>query len=131
MKKLAVLFVLSIPALGLCASLSEQINRATTQALAKNAVQVQVKLAKPVYMSDVMFRPIRGGKDTVIRVDYKQTKCTGRLSAQKTHVVVPASCVASEKYKAAQIHLTFADGSQVKKSGKAVQMQNQVAHIRL
>lgn len=131
MKKLAVLVVLSIPTLGLCASLSEQINRVAAQALAKSSVQVHVKLAKPVYMSDVMFRPVRGTKDTVIRVDYKEQKCTGRLSAQKTHVVVPASCVVDEKYKAAQIHLTFADGSQVKKSGKAVHVQDNVAHIRL
>ncbi len=131
MKKLAVLVVLSIPALGLSATLSEQINRAAANAFAKSTVAVQVKLAKPVYMSDVMLRPVRGTKDTVISVDYKQAKCTGRLSAQKTHVIVPASCVQDEKYKAAQIRLTFADGSQVKKSGKAVQVQNQVAHIRL
>lgn len=131
MKKLAVFVVLSIPALGLSATLSEQLERVTAQALAKRTVAVQVKLAKPVYMSDVMFRPIRGGKDTVIRVDYKQTKCTGRLSAQKTHVVVPALCVATEDYKAAQIQLTFADGSRIKKSGKAVQVQNNVARIAL
>lgn len=131
MKKLAVLFILSIPALGLSTTLSEQLERAATQAFAKSTVQVHVKLAKPVYMSDVMFRPVRGGKDTVIRVDYKQTKCTGRLSAQKTHVVVPMLCVVSEDYKAARIELTFADGSQIQKSGEAVKVQKNVAHIRL
>ena len=131
MKKLAVLFILSIPALGLSTTLSEQLERAAARALAQNTVAVQVKLAKPVYMSDVMLRLVRGGKDTVIRVDYKQAKCTGRLSAQKTHVVVPMLCVVSEDYKAAQIRLTFADGSQIKKSGKAVQVQNNVAHIHL
>ena len=131
MKKLAVLFVLSIPALGLSTTLSEQLERVATQALAKSCVQVHVKLAKSVYMSDVMFRPVRGTKDTVIRTDYKQIKCTGHLSAQKNHVVVPASCVVSEDYKAAQIRLTFADGNQIQKSASAVKLQNKVAHIAL
>ena len=131
MKKLVTFIILSIPALGLSATLSEQLTRATAQAFAKSTVQVQVKLAKPVYMSDVMLRPIRGGKDTVIRVDYKQTKCTGRLSARETHVYVPLSCVQDEKYKAAQVHLTFADGSQIKKSGKSVEVQEKLARIRL
>ena len=131
MKKLAVLVVLSIPALGLSATLSNQLERTAAQALAKSSVQVQVKLAKPVYMSDVMFRPVRGGKDTVIRVDYKEQTCTGRLSVQKTHVIVPSSCVVEDKYKAAQVHLTFADGSSIKKSGKSVEVQQKLAHIRL
>ena len=131
MKKFVVLFVLSIPALGLCTVLSEQLERATARTLAKSVVAVHVKLSKPVYMSDVMFRPLRGAKDTVIRLDYKEQICTGRLSAQKTHVVVPARCVSNEEYKATQIRLIFADGSQIKKSGKAVAVQNKVAHIRL
>lgn len=130
MKKLVVLFILSIPALGLSATLSEQLERTTAAALAKSSVQVHVKLAKPVYMSDVMFRRPRG-KDVVIRVDYKEQKCTGRLSAQKTHVVVPASCVQDGNYKAAHVNLIFANGKQVKKSGKAVKVQNKLAHIRL
>ena len=130
MKKLAVLFVLSIPAFGLSTTLSEQLERVTTQALAKSSVQVHVKLAKPVYMSDVMFRRPRG-KNVVIRVDYKEQKCTGHLSAQNTHVILPASCVQEGNYKAAQVNLTFANGKQVKKSCKAVQLQDELAFVRL
>ncbi len=131
MKKIAVLFVLSIPALGLSTTLSEQLERTAAQALAKITVQIHVKLAKPVYMSDVMFRPVRGTKDTVIRVDYKEQTCTGRLSVHKTHVLLPTSCVQDGNYKAAQVHLTFADGSSIKKSGKSVEVQEKLAHIRL
>ncbi len=130
MKKLAVLFILSIPALGLSATFSEQLERVTAQALAKTAVQVHVKLAKPVYMSDVMFRRPRG-KNIVIRVDYKEQKCTGRLSAEKTHVIVPVSCVQNSKYKAAQVHLTFFNGKQIKKSGKSIEIQDELALVRL
>ena len=131
MKKLVVILLLSIPALCWAQNLSTQLERIAVNAVAKSAVQVHVKLAKPVYMSDVMFRPVRGGKDTVIRIDYKEQKCTGRLAAQKTHVVVPVSCVQDEKYKATQVRLTFADGSQLKKPGKVVQVQDELAHIRL
>ena len=130
MKKLVVLFVLSIPAFGLSATLSDQLERVAAQTLAKSSVQVHVKLAKPVYMSDVMFRRPRG-KNVVIRVDYKEQKCTGHLSAQETHVVVPVSCVQAGNYKAAQVNLTFANGKQVKKSGKSVKVQDELAFVRL
>ena len=131
MKKLAVLFVLSLPAWCAADRFSDQLTRATAHALAKSTVQVHVKLAKPVYMSDVMFRPVRGTKDTVIRTDYKEQTCTGHLSAQETHVLVLLSCVVDDKYKAAQVSVKFADGSWVKKSGKAVEMQDKFAVIRL
>lgn len=130
MKKLAVLFVLSIPALGLSATFSEQLERAAAQAFANHTVAVQVKLAKPIYMSDVMYRPVRG-KDTVIGTDYKQTRCIGRLSAPETQVVVPLACVQDGKYHAVQIKLLFADGSQIQKSGHAVIKQQKWALIRL
>jgi len=131
MKKLAILFVLSIPALCAAGTLNDNLARITANALAEVTVQVRVKLAKPVYMSDVMFRPVRGGKNVVVRTDYKEQKCTGRLSAQKTHVVVPVSCAVAEDYKVEQVSLTFADGKQVKKSGKAVELKDKSAHIRL
>ncbi|MBP5404201.1 MAG: hypothetical protein J6Y17_03830 [Elusimicrobiaceae bacterium] len=130
MKKLVLLIVLTLPTLGGAHNLSEPVNRATAKAIAATAVQVYVKLAKPVYMSDVMFRPVRG-KDTVIRVDYKEQTCIGRLSAKKTYVVVPLSCVADEKYKAAKINLVFANGLPVQKTGNAVENQGKVAYIRL
>lgn len=130
MKKLVVLFVLSIPALGLCATLSEQINRAAANAYAQSTVQVQVKLAKPVYMSDMMFRRPRG-KDVLIRTDYKENTCTGRLSAQRTHVIVPVACVQDRKYKVEQIRLTFADGRKIKKSVQALHLHEKSAHIAL
>ncbi len=112
-------------------SFLQPVERATARALAKSAVHVQVTLAKPVYMSEVMFRPVRGGKDTVIRVDYKQAACRGRLSAQKTYVQVPASCIAYEKYEVSQVNLTFADGRRVTKTGKSVEQKNQTAWIKL
>lgn len=117
----------------LCAALtfSEKLDRAATRALAQTAVKVHVTLAKPVYMSEVMFRPVRGGKDVVVRTDYKEQTCTGRLSAQKTHVAVPVSCVQNEQYKAEQITLTFADGRNIQKSAQAVRLHKQAAHIFL
>ena len=130
MKKLVFLIMLSIPAWCMAAQLDKSVNRAAAKALAKTAVRVQVQLAKPVYMSEVMFRRPRT-QDTVISVDYKQVICTGRLSSQKTHVYVPLACVQDEKYKAASVRLTFADGQQVKKSGKDVEMQAKFARIRI
>lgn len=130
MKKLAVLFVLSIPALCAAATLSEKVNRAAANALAQVAVQVRVKLAKPVYMSDLMLRPVRG-KDVVIRTDYKEQTCTGRLSTQGTQVSVPLSCVQDGNYKAEQISLTFADGRRVKKSSRSLRLHENSAQIAL
>ena len=130
MKNLVAVIILSVPALCAATTLGERLERATASTLAKSTVHVQVKLAKPVYMSEVMFRPVRG-RDTVIRVDYKQTKCSGRLSAQKTHVYVPLSCVMQGKYRASKIALTFYDGRQVQAFGKSVEMLEDKAFIRL
>ena len=130
MKKLAVLIILSIPAWGVAHHLGRFIDHATARALTQSTVEVRVKLAKPVYMSEVMFRPVRG-RDTVIRIDYKEQTCTGRLSVHKTHVVVPSSCVQDGKYKVTKISLTFANGHQVKKTGQSVQVQDKLANIRL
>ena len=131
MKKLVVMLLLSIPALGAAYNLNEQVNRAAADALAKMQVQVHVKLAKPVYISDVMLRPMRGGKDTVIRTDYKVQTCTGRLSVQKTYVRVPASCIKVKNYTVSQIRLTFADGRQIQKSARAVIEQQKQTLILL
>ncbi len=132
MKKLVLISLLSVPALCVANQLTDQITRATARALAQNNVKVEVKLAKPVRMSDVMVRPVRGGRDIVIRVDYKEKICTGRLSAQNKDVVVPAQCVASEgDYHLSTMRLTFADGRQVVKQKKALQTQGQIARIRL
>ena len=130
MKKLAALVVLSIPMWGIAATFSEKLDRTLANALAKITVQVKVTLAKPVYMSDVMFRRPRGA-NVVIRTDYKEQTCTGRLSAQETHVYVPLSCVQDGKYKAEEISLTFADGRRVKKSAQALHLHKNSAHIAL
>lgn len=130
MKKLVVLCMLSIPVLSMAQDLSESVSRMAANAFTRNTVKVDVKLAKPVYMSDLMCRPVRG-EDMVVRVDYKQTTCTGILSAQKTQVYVPLSCVADGKYKASQINLTFADGSRVSKNHKSIKYQGKRAFIRL
>ena len=132
MKKLVLISLLSVPALCVANHLNDQITRATNRAFAKNTVKVEVKLAKPVHMSDVMFRPVRGGKDVVIRVDYKEKSCTGRLSEHGKEVVVPAQCVASEgAFLLSKMRLTFADGRQVVKQKKALQTQGPIARIRL
>lgn len=130
MKKLVLSIILSFPVLCTAHNLNNQLTRKVTNALAQSAVQVHVKLAKPVHMSDVMLRPVRG-KDTVIRVDYKEQTCVGRLSAKKTYVVVPLSCVADEKYKATKINLVFANGQPIQKTGNAVKNQGKVAYIHL
>ena len=130
MKKLVVLFVLSIPALGLSTTLSEQLERVTAQVLSASSVQVRVKLAKPVYMSDVMFRRPRC-KNVVIGFDYKQVQCRGYLSAQGTQVYVPLSCVSDKNYKAAEVSVIFPDGKKISKSGTHVQYQSKIALIRI
>lgn len=128
MKKLLSILVVTFPLLSYAqnSALNQAVDRAVSTQT--SFVKVWVKLAKPVYMSEVMFRRPRC-KDTVIRVDYKEQKCTGRLSAQKTHVWVPASCVKDGKYNAAQVKMTFADGSSIQKSAQAVQTVGQQARI--
>lgn len=130
MKKLAVLVVLSIPLCGIATTLSGKLDRTLTNAFTRMTVRVKVTLAKPVYMSDVMFRPVRG-KDVVIRTDYKEQTCTGLLSTQEMHVYVPLSCVQDANYKAEKINLTFADGRSVKKSAQALHLHENSAHIVL
>ena len=130
MKKLAVLIVLSVPVLCAATTLSETLNRVLTAAQAKMTVHVKVTLAKPVYMSDVMFRRPRG-TNVVIRTDHKEQTCTGRLSAQETHVYVPLSCVQDGKYKAEEISLTFSNGRHVKKTAEALHLHENFAHIAL
>lgn len=132
MKKLVLISLLSVPALCVANQLTDQITRATNRAFANNTVKVEVKLAKPVRMSDVMVRPVRGGHDMVIRVDYKAKACIGRLSEHGKEVVVPAQCVASEgAFFLSKMRLTFADGRQVVKQKKALQTQGPIARIRL
>lgn len=130
MKKLMMLLLLSIPLCSVAQNLNKRIERAAARMLAKNTVAVEVKLAKPVYMSDVMYRRPRG-KNVVIRVDYKQTHCRGRLAEQQTQVYVPLSCVAEDDYKAAEVFITFFDGKKIHKSGKHVQYQDKIALIRI
>ena len=130
MKKLAILFILSLPAWCAADHLGDQLIRATAHAFAKSTVQVHIQLAKPVYMSDVMFRRPRG-KNVVIYTDYKEQTCTGRLSAQATHVSVPLSCVQDDKYKAEKISLTFADGRRINKTAQALHVHEKSAHIVL
>ena len=128
MKKLVCLLVVLSPLFVHAQNntLNQAVDRAVTAQT--SFVKVWVKLAKPVYMSEVMFRRPRC-KDTVIRIDYKELECTGRLSAQKTHVWVPASCVKDGKYNASRIKMTFADGSSIQKSAEAVQTVGQQARI--
>ena len=130
MKKLIMLLLLSIPLCCVAQSLNKRIERAAARVLAQSTVVVEAKLAKPVYMSDVMYRRPRG-KDVVIRIDYKQAQCRGRLSAQQTQVYVPLSCVADDDYKAAEVFITFSDGKKIHKSGKHVQYQDEIALIRI
>ena len=135
MKKISILLAVSLLTPGLFAQkvpLSKQIERAVAQAVAgrDTYVSVQVKLAKPVYMSDVMFRRPRC-KDMVIRVDYKQKSCTGQLSARQEYVSVPSSCVEDGKYRAAKVIVAFADGQKVTKSRKDIQTRKNSARIYL
>ena len=130
MKKLVTVFVLSLPVCVTALSLSTKVERVVAKTVANNTVQVQVKLAKPVYMSDLMVRRPRC-KDMVIRVDYKQAQCAGFLSSDKTYVAVPLSCVQDGKYQAERVDLAFADGTQVHKTAKSLQTNNETATIRL
>ena len=128
MKKLVCLLVVLSPLFA--QAQNSALNQAVDRAVSTQTsfVKVWVKLTKPVYMSEVMFRRPRC-KDTVIRIDYKEQECTGRLSVQKTHVWVPASCVQDGKYNASRVKMTFADGSSIQKSAEAVQTVGKQARI--
>ena len=130
MKKLVIALLFTAPAWCVAQNLNGQLERMTARALVQSVVAVEVKLAKPIHMSDVMFRRPRG-KDVVIRVDYKQARCTGYLSAQNTYVYVPVSCVEDEGYKASHLSLTFADGNKIQRSGKNVEYRGKVALVRI
>ena len=135
MKKISILLAVSLFTPGLFAQkmpFSVSIERAVAQAVANQdaSVSVQVKLAKPVYMSDVMFRRPRC-KNMVIDMDYKQKSCMGRLSARKDYVSVPTSCVKDGKYHAFRVTLSFTNGKKVTKSGKDIKFQKEGARIYL
>lgn len=130
MKKLVVCMLLSLPAWGIAQPVSTAVERAAARAVAQHTVHVRVQLAKPVYMSDVMYRPVRG-KDMIIRTDYKEQKCVGILAAQKTQVLVPSSCVSDEEYRVFRINIFFPNGKRVTKAGKSIEVQERVARIRL
>ena len=124
MKKLAVLIILFFPAWCMAQDLNKSLARAVESAFIRQQVKVDIKFAKPVYMSDVMLRPVRGGKDTVIRKDYKQVTCFGRLSKLGTYVYVSTSCVTEKKYHIEKVRLTFADGTIVEQLGSSVRRKD-------
>ncbi len=113
-------------------SLDKQVQRAVLQALSlgKNEVLVNLKFAKPVYMSDLMLRRPRV-KDMVIRVDYTQKSCRGVLDQSGDRVYVPVNCVKQDGYKVADVQLTFANGTKVKKTGTSIEKKGDVAQIYL
>ncbi len=121
-----VLFAQQVP------SLNKQIQRTVLQmlSLGKNEVLVSLKFAKPVYMSDVMFRRPRG-KDMVIRVDYKQKSCRGVVDQSGDRVYVPVTCLKQDGYKVSNVQLTFANGTKVKKTGTSIEKKGDVAQIHL
>lgn len=128
MKKLVILMMLSLPVVSAAQTLEQRVQRMATQAITRMTVKVSVKLAKPIYMSDVMFRRPRG-KNIIIGTDYKQATCTGVLSDKQ--VYVPASCVVDKNYQPSRVTLTFADGHNVHKAGQSVKQIGDVAVIAL
>ena len=130
----------TIPLLGLCVMLfplfgyaqNSALDKALDRAVAAQtaSVHVWVRLAKPVYISDVMFRRPRG-KNIVIRTDYKEKQCLGRLSAQEKQVYVPLACVAEDKYRADEMRITFANKQTVQKSANDLQFTKTAAYIKL
>ena len=128
MKKLVVFMLLSIPVVSVAQSFEQRVQRAIAKAAVRPTVKVSVKLAKPVYMSDVMFRRPRG-KNMVIGTDYKQNTCTGVVSDKQ--VYVPATCVVEKEYRPTQVILTFANGRNVQKAGRSVKRMGDVAVIAL
>ena len=128
MKKLVIFMLLSIPIVSVAQSFEQRFQRTIAQAAVRPTVKVSVKLAKPIYMSDVMFRRPRG-KNMVIGMDYKQNTCTGVVSNKQ--VYVPATCVVEKNYHPAQVTLTFANGRNVQKTGRSVKRVGDVAVISL
>ena len=133
MKKITCLFISLLTATPLVAqNLNHKVTRTVDQAvLARTAkVQVQVKLAKPVRMSDVMFRRPRG-KDIIIDWKQKENTCTGTLHTGLQRVYVPAPCVQEDNYQIAQIKMTFPNGKQLQTSAKSVRITKEKAFIAL
>ncbi len=102
---------------------------AQAQLLREAAVEVSATLAKPVKMSDVMFRRPRGA-DMVIRTDYKTTSCKGTLDQSLTRVYVPTVCVAQEGYTLAKLTLVFANGIRAQGTQNTVQTLGEVSFVR-
>ncbi len=109
--------------------LDRQVERAVTKAVITQPVSVQVKLVKPVYSSDVMFR--RPRKNVIISTKQKENTCTGFWKVNGSKVYIPAVCAQEEGYHITAVKLVFADGHTSKLPGKQVQIRGDVALISL
>ena len=113
-------------------TLDQQVTRAVSKAISHQPVHVdvQIKLAKPIYMSDYMWRRPRC-KDVIIRWEQKENSCTGTLRTDLQRVYIPATCAQEEKYRISQVEITFANGRKLQTSGKAVRILKDKAFIAL
>ncbi|MBP5617344.1 MAG: hypothetical protein J6X06_06155 [Elusimicrobiaceae bacterium] len=126
---LAALFVstaLSVQAAP--ASLQTRIARAVLSKA--STVNVTATLLKPVYMSDVMFRPPRG-RNEIISYKRKINTCQGRLSQSGTYVYIPAACVLAADYQLEHVALAFQNGRTFTRSKDQVAWAGNVAFVRV
>jgi len=115
--------------------LSAKVERATlaaqdqAQQLREATVTVTATLKKPVKMSDVMFRPVRGGRDQVISYETKKHTCQGTLDQSGKRVYISADCVNKKGFTLSSVKLHFANGKVATGTKRAVYVQKEIAYV--
>lgn len=134
LKLLLGTLLISMP-LATFAQLSTRVERvvsaAQTQAqqLQQAAVTVTATLKKPVKMSDMMCRPVRGCKDQIISYETKTNTCRGTLEQGGQRVYVTADCVSKKDYALSSVKLQFSNGKVAMGTGRAVSVKEDVAYV--
>ncbi len=127
-------FLISMP-LATFAQLSARVERvassaqAQAQQLQEAYVTVTATLKKPVKMSNVMCRPVRGCKDQVISYETKINTCRGTLEQSGQRVYVIADCVSRKDYTLSSVKLQFSNGKVAAGTGRAVSIKEDVAYV--
>ena len=127
-------FLISMP-LATFAQLSTHVERVVTtaqiqtQQLQQAAVTVTATLKKPVKMSDMMCRPVRGCKDQIISYETKTNICRGTLERGGQRVYITADCVRKKDYTLSAVKLQFANGKVATGTGRAVSIKEDVAYV--
>lgn len=111
-------------------TLRARIEQAVVQAQQAPLVNVKATLVKPVYMSELMFRPPHD-KDQVVSYKKKTTECQGVLSELDRRIYVPTACISTKDYKLFQVILTFGNGRVITNHASSVMVTDEISFISL